>query len=75
MKRQDFAFYAEEGLGEDEEPDFDEEYRPPAKARKSGGKERPAKRPAPAGSPPPGAGGAISPGKAVRSRPTNNQLL
>ena len=73
MKRQDFAFYADEAdLGDE---DLDEEYRPPAKARKAGGKERPAKRPALAGSPPPGAGGPISPGKVVRSRPTNNQLL
>ncbi|GFR41791.1 hypothetical protein Agub_g2555 [Astrephomene gubernaculifera] len=62
--------------------DDDMDYVPPARKKPmafgGGGKERPGapKRPAPAQSPPPGAGGqSTSPGKAVRSRPTNNQLL
>ncbi|KAG2496671.1 hypothetical protein HYH03_005089 [Edaphochlamys debaryana] len=62
--------------------DDDMDYMPPARKKMGyGGKEKPGggggapKRP-PAHSPPPGAGGmATSPSKAVRSRPTNNQLL
>lgn len=61
--------------------DDDMDYIPPARKKilplGGGGKERPGllKRPA-AQSPPPGTGGqSTSPGKAVRSRPTNNQLL
>ncbi|GLC45409.1 hypothetical protein PLESTB_000621700 [Pleodorina starrii] len=61
--------------------DDDMDYIPPARKKTAplsgGGKERPGlpKRPA-AQSPPPGAGGqSTSPSKAVRSRPTNNQLL
>ncbi|GIM06215.1 hypothetical protein Vretimale_10481 [Volvox reticuliferus] len=61
--------------------DDDMDYIPPARKKTApiggGGKERPGfpKRPA-AQSPPPGAGGqSVSPSKAVRSRPTNNQLL
>ncbi|KXZ47254.1 hypothetical protein GPECTOR_36g108 [Gonium pectorale] len=69
------AFYTDDDIMYDD----DAEYIPPARKKTPafGGKERPsAKRPTPAHSPPPGAGvQPTSPGKAVRSRPTNNQLL
>jgi hypothetical protein len=67
------------GAYNDEEYMFDDDmdYVPPARKKPAfGGKERPTnKRPTPAHSPPPGAGGLATSPKAVRSRPTNNQLL
>ncbi|GLI64276.1 hypothetical protein VaNZ11_007492 [Volvox africanus] len=72
------AYYTEEDFMYN---DDDIDYIPPARKKTApiggGGKERPGfpKRPA-AQSPPPGAGSqSVSPSKAVRSRPTNNQLL